>query len=98
MHRNTLYRGKYLPYAWDRIYTKLTQKMRTGAYLTIIVKNIKKKGKSYPLAYDLGWKLQEYFTLLPEFFWLQDDLRLAPYGYTFVSNTFHQYCLTFRKK
>ena len=83
-----------------RIYAKLAQKMKPGAYLTIIVKNIKKKGKSYPLAYDLGWKLQEHFALLPEFFWLQDDLRLAPYGYgyTFVSNTFHQYCLTFRKK
>ncbi len=82
------------------IYTKLAQKMKPGAYLTIIVKNIKKKGKNYPLAYDLGWKLQKHFTLLPEFFWLQDDLRLAPYGYgyTFVSNTFHQYCLTFRKK
>ncbi|HHB79404.1 MAG TPA: hypothetical protein ENK85_09260 [Saprospiraceae bacterium] len=82
------------------IYFKLAQKMSPGAYLTIIVKNIKKKGKSYPLADDLAWKLQEHFTLLPEFFWLQDDLRLAPYGYgyTFVSNTFHQYCLTFRKK
>jgi len=82
------------------IYFKLAQKMKSGAYMTIIVKNIKKKGKSYPLAYDLGRKLQKQFILLPEFFWLQDDLRLAPYGYgyTFVSNTFHQYCLNFRKK
>lgn len=80
------------------IYFKLAQKMASGSYMTIIVKNIKKKGKNYPLAFDLGWKLQEKLTLLPEFFWLQDDLRLAPYGYgyTFVSNTFHQYCLTFQ--
>ena len=37
--------------------------------------------------------------LLPETFWCQDDINLATYGYgkTFVSNTFHQYCLNFQK-
>ena len=31
--------------------------------------------------------------------WLQDDQSIAPYGYgnTFVTNTFHHYCLNFQK-
>ena len=43
--------------------------------------------------------LQEYLILSPEMFWFQDDLNIAPYGYgnTFVSNTFHHYCLNFQK-
>ncbi len=82
------------------IYFRLWRYMKPGAHLTIIVKNIKKKGKRYPLAFDLARQLAPRFYLLPEFFWLQDDQRLAPYGYgyTWVSNTFHQYCLTFRKR
>ncbi len=82
------------------IYFKLTDELlKPGGAFTIIVKNIKKKGKNYPFAYDLAKKLQTKLILIPEFFWLQDDINLAPYGYgnTFVSNTFHQYCLTFIK-
>lgn len=81
------------------LYFKLDDILRPGAAITIIVKNIKKKGKNYPFAYDLAKILQEKWILLPEFYWLQDDINLAPYGYgnTFVSNTFHQYCLHFLK-
>ncbi|HOE15559.1 MAG TPA: DNA methyltransferase [Candidatus Paceibacterota bacterium] len=73
--------------------------LKPGAYLTIIVKNIKKKGVNYPFAWDLTKKLQEKLILLPEAFWCQDDITVAPYGYgnTWVSNTFHQYCLSFQK-
>ncbi len=82
-----------------KLYFNLDDILRPGAAITIIVKNIKKKGKNYPFAYDLAKILQEKWILLPEFYWLQDDINLAPYGYgnTFVSNTFHQYCLNFLK-
>jgi hypothetical protein len=81
------------------IYLNLLPLLKPGSYLTIVVKNIKKKGRNYPFAWDLAHALSRKLHLLPEFFWLQDDIQLAPYGYgnTFVSNTFHQYCLTFRK-
>ena len=81
------------------IYFNIYDQMQPGAYATIVVKNIKKKGSNYPFAWDLALALQEKFILLPEVFWCQDDLNLAPYGYgnTWVSNTFHQYCLNFQK-
>jgi DNA modification methylase len=82
-----------------KIYFKIITCLKPGGHFTIVVKNIKKKGKNYPFAWDLSRRLQEKMILLPEVFWLQDDIRIAPYGYfnTWVSNTFHQYCLTFQK-
>jgi len=73
--------------------------LKPGAYITIVVKNIKKKGSNYPFAWDLARLLSERWQLLPECFWCQDDISIAPYGYgnTWVSNTFHQYCLNFKK-
>lgn len=82
------------------VYRSMDKILKPGAHITIIVKNIKKKGSNYPFAWDLSEKLCEKgWKLLPEFFWCQDDINLAPYGYgnTWVSNTFHQYCLTFQK-
>lgn len=80
------------------IYTSLQDYLRPKAYLTIIVKNIKKGGRIYPLAWDIGRLLGETFTLKDEKIWCQDDIRLAPYGMgnAWVSNTFHHYCLQFR--
>ena len=82
------------------IYFNLLDNLKSNGYFTIIVKNIKKGGVNYPLAWDLSRKLNEKLIILPEFFWLQDDQNIAPYGYgnTFVTNTFHHYCLTFQKK
>ncbi len=81
------------------IYLNLAELIKPGSFLTIVVKNIKKKGKNYPFAWDLSNALQQKLILLPEVFWCQDDISIAPYGYgnTWVSNTFHQYCLTFQK-
>ncbi len=81
-----------------KIYFKIIKHLKPGGFFTIVVKNIKKKGKMYPLAFDLGRILQKKLVLCPEVFWLQDDINIAPYGYfnTFVTNTFHQYCLTFQ--
>jgi DNA modification methylase len=80
------------------IYCGLKPFLQTGAYLTIIVKNVKKGGKIYPLAWDLAGQLSRTYTLKDEKIWCQDDIRLAPYGLgsAWVSNTFHHYCLQFR--
>ncbi|MEX0787957.1 MAG: DNA methyltransferase [Anaerolineales bacterium] len=81
------------------VYAGLDALLRPGAYLTIIVKNIKKGGRLYPLAWDLGLRLQSWYALKDERIWCQDDVRLAPYGLgnAWVSNTVHHYCLQFRK-
>ena len=82
------------------IYTGLKPLLQPRAYLTIIVKNVKKKGRIYPLAWDLGRRLGEVYMLKDEKIWVQDNQRLAPYGLgnAWVSNTFHHYCLQFRNE
>jgi DNA modification methylase len=82
------------------IYQGLKPLLRQKAYLTIIVKNVKKGGKIYPLAWDLSRELGRTYTLKDERIWLQDNQRLAPYGLgnVWVSNTFHHYCLQFRNE
>jgi DNA modification methylase len=83
-----------------KIYEGLKPLLREKAYLTVIVKNIKKGGKIYPLAWDLGRELGKTYTLKDEKIWLQDNQRLAPFGLgsAWVSNTFHHYCLQFRNE
>ena len=82
------------------IYQGLKPMLGQKAYLTIIVKNVKKGGRIYPLAWDLGRELGKVYTLKDEKLWCQDNQRLAPYGLgsAWVSNTFHHYCLQFRNE
>ncbi len=82
------------------IYVALKPKLQEKAYLTIIVKNVKKGGRIYPLAWDLAGRLAHVYALKDERIWCQDDIRLAPYGLgsAWVSNTFHHYCLQFRNE
>ena len=82
------------------IYAGLKPVLKEKAYLTIIVKNVKKGGRIYPLAWDLGRELGKVYTLKDEKLWLQDNQRLFPYGLgsAWVSNTFHHYCLQFRNQ
>jgi DNA modification methylase len=82
------------------IYSNLKPCLRKKAYLTIVVKNIKKGGRIYPLAWDLGRELGKVYTLKDEKIWCQDNQPLAPYGMgsAWVSNTFHHYCLQFRNE
>jgi DNA modification methylase len=82
------------------IYTGLKPLLRERAYLTVIVKNVKKGGRIYPLAWDLARELGKVYTLKDEKLWLQDNQRLAPFGLgsAWVSNTFHHYCLQFRNE
>ncbi len=82
------------------IYRQVHSVLRNKGYLTVIVKNVKKGGRIYPLAWDLGRELSRFFSLKDERIWCQDNQRLAPYGYgnAWVSNTFHHYCLNLRKE
>jgi DNA modification methylase len=82
------------------IYVGLKPLLREKAYLTIIVKNVKKGGKIYPLAWDIARELGKTYTLKDEKIWMQDNQSLAPYGLNsaWVSNTFHHYCLQFRNE
>jgi len=82
------------------IYEGLKSLLREKAYLTIIVKNVKKGGKIYPLAWDIARELGKIYTLKDEKIWVQDNQRLAPFGLgsAWVSNTFHHYCLQFRNE
>ncbi len=82
------------------IYRQVFDVLRDQAYMTVIVKNVKKKGKIYPLAWDLAREVGKFFTLKDERLWLQDNVRLAPFGLgnAWVSNTHHHYCLNFRKE
>lgn len=81
------------------VYRLVLAHLRPGGYMTIIVKNVKKKGRIYPLAWDIVERLEQDCIFAGEQIWCQDDQRLAPFGYRYawVSNTFHHYCLTFRK-
>jgi DNA modification methylase len=82
------------------IYKGLKPLLREKAYLTIIVKNVKKGGRIYPLAWDIARELGKTYTLKDEKIWLQDNQPLAPFGMgsAWVSNTFHHYCLQFRNE
>ena len=95
MHDYEVFLGKLV-----EIYTGLKPLLREKAYLTIIVKNVKKGGKIYPLAWDLARELGKVYTLKDEKIWMQDNQPLAPFGLgsAWVSNTFHHYCLQFRNE
>ena len=82
------------------IYSGLRPLLAPKAYLTIIVKNVKKGGRLFPLAWDLCRGLGSVYVLKDEKIWCQDNQRLAPFGLgsAWVSNTFHHYCLQFRNE
>lgn len=82
------------------VYEKLYSNMKDGSYLCIIVKNVKKEGKLYPLAWDIASRLSKIYVLKDEKIWIQDKVSLSPYGYphSWASNILHHYCLIFRKE
>jgi DNA modification methylase len=82
------------------VYCGLKPLLAEKAYMTIIVKNVKKGGKIYPLAWDIARELGKVYTLKDEKIWCQDNQPLAPFGLgsAWVSNTFHHYCLQFRNE
>jgi len=82
------------------IYREVAEYLRPNKYMTVIVKNVKKGGKIYPLAWDIGREVGKFLALKDERIWCQDNQRLAPFGIynAWVSNTHHHYCLQFRKE
>ncbi len=82
------------------LYRDLYPFLKINSYIVIIVKNLKKKGINYPLAWDLAKKLSDLYTFKDEKIWCQDKMALAPFGYPFAwtSNIHHHYCLIFRKE
>lgn len=82
------------------IFGQIYKLMRAKAYLVVIIKNVKKRERLYPLAWDLARRLGELYVLKDEKIWVQDKVKLAPYGYphAWVSNIHHHYCLVFRKE
>jgi len=83
-----------------KIYLDIYDLLRDGAYIVVIVKNIKKSGKLYPLAWDIASKLSVKYELKDEKIWIQDKIGLAPYGYPYswTSNILHHYCIILRKE
>ena len=83
-----------------QIYLDIFDLMENNSYIVIIVKNIKKDGKVYTLAWDLAKKLAKKFTLKDEKIWIQDKIALAPYGYPngWTSNILHHYCIILKKE
>lgn len=82
------------------VYEKLFDKLKEGAYIVIIVKNVKKKGRLFPIAWDIASKLSKLYTLKDEKIWIQDKVGLSPYGYpsSWASNILHHYCLILQKE
>ena len=83
-----------------KIYEDIHTILKDGAYVVIILKNVKKDGVLYPLAWDVAKKLSNVYVLKDEKIWIQDKIGLAPYGYPYswVSNILHHYCLILQKK
>lgn len=84
----------------SNIYLSIYDILKDGGYLIVIVKNVKKGGKLFPLAWDIAKSLSSKYSLKDEKIWMQDEISLAPYGYPFswVSNILHHYCLILRKE
>ena len=83
-----------------QIYINIYDVLRDGAYLVVIIKNVKKGGVMYPLAWDLASRLSKKYVLKDEKLWIQDKVGLSPYGYphTWAANIIHHYCLILRKE
>ncbi len=81
-------------------YKNLKNRLKKDRYMTIIINNLYKNGRLYPLAFDLASKLGEYYTLKDEQIWCQDDKPLIPLGVNsaYVGNRHHIYCLVFRNE
>ncbi len=84
----------------QELYLKIYDKLKNKAYVVIIIKNVKKGGKLYPIAWDIARMLSDKYVLKDEKIWIQDKVGLAPYGYPFswASNILHHYCIILRKE
>lgn len=86
-----------------KMYELIGRNMNENAYITIVVKNIKRNHTVYPLAWDLVLKLageEGGFEYVGNTFWCQDDIGMKPFavGTHWVSNTVHQYCVHLKRR
>ena len=81
-------------------YASLKPWLKHKGYLTIIVNNVYKNSKLYPLAFDIASKMSDHYVLKDEQIWCQDDKPLIALGINsaYVANRHHIYCLVFRKE
>lgn len=82
------------------IFAKIYSLLRNGRYLVIIIQNVRlPSGETTPLAWDIGKRLGQIYTLKQEKIWLQNQKFLGIWGYPheYVSNVHHHYCLIFKK-
>ncbi|MGQ4875757.1 MAG: DNA methyltransferase, partial [Promethearchaeia archaeon] len=81
-------------------YKLLKDYLLKNRYLTIIINNVYKNGRLYPLAFDLASRLGKVFVLKDEQIWCQDDKPLIALGINraYVGNRHHVYCLIFRNE
>ncbi|MFW9872987.1 MAG: DNA-methyltransferase [Candidatus Thorarchaeota archaeon] len=84
----------------SKIYFDIYNIMKSGCYLVIVIQNIVKGNKVYPLTFDLTSKLKEKFIYMGEIMNIMDHKPLYVFGYPtqFGMNNCHHYCLIFRKK
>jgi len=85
------------------IFHAVTQKLVDRGWLTVVVKNLKRKHVMYTLAWDLLLELcgpEGDYEYAGTTLWCQDDVRLKPFavGTHWVSNILHHYCLHLRKR
>lgn len=83
------------------IFTEIYALLRDDRYIVIIVQNVRlPSGELIPLAWDLGKKLGQMYTLKQEKIWLQNQKFLGIWGYPheYVSNVHHHYCLILKKE
>lgn len=83
------------------ILSNLKPLLKQGAYLTIIVQNMRDvDGRMRPIAWDLARRMSQDYWLQQEMIWCQDNKKLGIWGYptTYVSNVHHHYCLIFQNR
>ncbi|MFB6186317.1 MAG: DNA methyltransferase, partial [Halobacteriaceae archaeon] len=60
--------------ALEKLFRKVYDLLREDAYLTVVLQNMRDEdGEMKPLAWDVGKRLGEFYTLKQEKLWLQDD-------------------------
>lgn len=81
-------------------YSYLKNWIKKKGYITIVINNVYKNSRLYPLAFDLASKLGKYYVLKDEQIWCQNDKPLIALGVNsaYVSNRHHIYCLIFRNE
>lgn len=74
--------------------------MLDGSYLVVICNNIYRKGRLWPLAFDLFKSLSRRWIPKDERIWCQDNKHLFPFGIfrEWIANRCHHYCFVFKKE